>query len=136
MVLWNPKDPSANSVEVTLDMTTFNTQSAYRDKDVKGADWLNVDKFPTLTFKSTSVQRAGKGLKIAGNLTLAGVTKPVVLEATEPTPPVKGMQGGLATAVEAKTTLKRMDFNIGSKYPSAVVGDEVVLTIDVEMDQK
>ena len=136
VVVWDQKDPSQDSVEVVLDATTLDTQSAYRDKDIKGPDWFNVDKYPTLTFKSTSVERAGNGLKIAGNLTIAGVTKPVVLDATEPTAPVKGMQGGLASAIEAKTTIKRTDFNFGSKYPNAMVGDEIQITIDVEMDRK
>ncbi len=135
-VVWDPRNPSKSSVEAVLDATTIDTQSAYRDKDLKGADWFNVEKYPTLTFKSTSVQRVGKGLKIAGTLSMAGVTRPVVLDATEPTAPQKGMQGGLVSALEAKTTVKRSEFNIGSKYPNAVVSDDIQITIDVEMDQK
>lgn len=135
-VNWDPKDPSKDSVEAVLDVTTIDTQSAYRDKDVKGADLFNVEKFPTMTFKSTSVKRAGKGLKVSGNLTLAGVTKPVVLDVTEPSAPQKGMQGGLVSGLEATTTIKRSDFGFGAKYPNAIVGDEIQITIDVEMDQK
>ena len=135
-VTWDPKDPSKDSVEAVLDTTTVDTQSAYRDKDVKGADFFNVEKFPTMTFKSTSVKRAGKGLKIFGDLTLAGVTKPVVLESTEPSAPQKGMQGGLLSGIEATTSIKRSDFAFAAKYPSAVVGDDIHITIDVEMDQK
>jgi polyisoprenoid-binding protein YceI len=115
---------------------TVDTQSAYRDKDVKGADFFNIERFPTMTFKSTSVKRAGKGLKIFGDLTLAGVTKPVILDATEPSVPQKGMQGGLLSGIEATTSIKRSNFAFAAKYPSAVVGDDIHITIDVEMDQK
>jgi polyisoprenoid-binding protein YceI len=136
-VTWDPKDPTKNSVEAVLDTTTIDTQSAYRDKDLKGADFFNVEKLPTMTFKSTSVKRAGKGLKIFGNLTLAGVTKPVVLDATEPSAPQKNPQGGgLLSGIEATTSIKRTDFGFAAKYPSAVVGDDIQITIDVEMDQK
>jgi polyisoprenoid-binding protein YceI len=135
-VTWNPKDPSKDSVEAVLDTTTIDTQSAYRDKDLKGADFFNIEKFPTMTFKSTSVKRAGKGLKIFGDLTLAGVTRPVILDATEPSAPQKGMQGGLLSGIEATTSIKRSDFAFAAKYPSAVVGDDIQITIDVEMDQK
>ena len=135
-VVWDPKNLAKSSVEAVLDATTIDTQSAYRDKDLKGADWFNVEKYPTLTFKSTSVQRAGKGLKIAGTLTMAGVSKAVVLDAAEPTAPQKGMQDGLVSALEATTTVKRSEFNIGAKYPNAVVSDDIQITIDVEMDQK
>ncbi len=135
-VTWDPKDPSKDNVEAVLDTTTIDTQSAYRDKDVKGPDFFNIEKCPTMTFKSTSVKRAGKGLKIFGDLTLAGVTKPVVLEATEPSAPQKGMQGGLLSGIEATTSIKRSDFAFAAKYPGAVVGDDIHITIDVEMDQK
>ncbi len=135
-ITWDSKNPSKNSVEAVLDTTTIDTQSAYRDKDLKGADFFNIEKFPTMTFKSTSVKRAGKGLKIFGDLTLAGVMKPVVLDATEPSAPQKGMQGGLLSGIEATTSIKRSDFAFAAKYPSAVVGDDIQITIDVEMDQK
>ena len=136
-VTWDPKDASKDSVEAVLDTTTIDTQSAYRDKDVKGEAFFNIEKFPTMTFKSTSVKRAGKGLKIFGNLTLAGVTKPVVLDATEPSAPQKNPQGGgLLSGIEATTSIKRSDFAFAAKYPAAVVGDDIKITIDVEMDQK
>lgn len=136
-VTWDPKDPGKDSVDVVLDTTTLDTQSAYRDKDLKGADFFNVEKFPTMTFQSTSVKRAGRGLKIFGNLTLAGVTKPVILDATEPSVPQKNPQGGgYLSGIEATTSIKRTDFGFATKYPSAMVGDDIQITIDVEMDQK
>ena len=135
-VIWDPKDSSKDSVNAVLSATTINSGSDYRDKDVKGADFFNVEKYPTLTFKSTSVKASEKGFKVTGDLTMAGVTRSVVLDVTGPSAPQKGMQGGLASGLEATTTVKRTDFNLGTKYPNAVVSDEVKLTIDVEMDQK
>jgi polyisoprenoid-binding protein YceI len=137
-VNWDPKDPGKSSVEAVLETATLDTQSAYRDKDLKGADFFNVEKFPTLTFKSTSVKRVGNGLKIYGDLTLAGVTKPVVLDATEPSAPQKNPNpqvGGVLSGLEATTSIKRTDFNFAAKYPNAVVGDDIQITIDVDMDQ-
>ncbi len=135
-VVWDPKNPSQDKVDAVLDATTVNSGNAYRDKDVKGETLFNIEKFPTLTFKSTSAARSGKGVKVTGELTLAGVTKTVVLDVVGPAAPQKGQQGGLVTGLEATTTIKRADFNFGSKYPNAVVSDEVKITLDIEMDQK
>jgi len=135
-VLWYPKDPTKDSVNAVLSATTLNSGSDYRDKDLKGADWFNVEKFPSIVFKSSSVNAVASGLKVAGELTLAGVTRSVVLDVTNPPTPQKGMQGGLVTGMEATTIIKRTDFNFGTKYPNAVVSDEVKITIDLEMDQK
>ena len=135
-VVWDPRDPSKDSVNAVLDATTINSGSAYRDKDIKSDAFFNTEKFPTLTFHSTSVKRDGKGLKVAGELTLAGVTRPVVLDVDGPATPHKGMQEGLVSGLEATTTIKRTDFNFGSKYPDAVVGEDVKITIDIELEQK
>ncbi len=135
-VVWDPKDPSKDRVEAVLDTTTINSANALRDKDVKAEGLFNVEKFPTMKFKSTSVKPSGAGLKVVGDLTLAGVTKAVVLDVTGPSAPQKGLQGGIVTGIEAKTTIKRSDFNFGGKYPNAVISDEVKITIDIEMDQK
>jgi polyisoprenoid-binding protein YceI len=135
-VHWDPKDPSKDSVEAELDATSVNTQSAYRDKDLKGSGFFNVAQFPTLTFKSISVTPVADGLEVNGDLTLVGVTRRVVLKVVGPTAPQKGMQGGLASGLEATTVIKRSDFHFGSNYPTAVVGDEVKITVDIEIDQK
>jgi len=135
-VTWDPKDPSKDSVNAVLSVATINTGSDYRDQYLKDGDFFNVEKFPTLIFKSTSVAASATGLKVTGNLTLAGVTRSVVLDVTGPTAPQKGMEGGLVSGLEATTTIKRTDFNFGSKYPNAMVSDEVKITIDLEMEQK
>ncbi len=135
-ITWDPKNPSNDVVNTTLDASTVNTGSDLREKELKGADFFNTAKFPTLTFKSTSVKKVGNKLKITGDLTLAGVTKTVTLDADQPSAPQKGLQGGLVSGLSASTTVKRTDFNFGTKYPNAIVSDEIKITIDLEMVQK
>jgi polyisoprenoid-binding protein YceI len=134
-VVWDEKDPSKSSVEATLDTTTVSTNNEARDKHLHSPDFFNVEKYPTLTFKSTSVTRANGRLQVVGDLTLAGVTKSVTLDVDGPTPPQKGMEGKMVTGFSATGTLKRSDFNFGSKFAPPVLGDDVQFTIDVEADK-
>jgi polyisoprenoid-binding protein YceI len=131
-IVWDEKDPSKSSVNATLDATTVNTNNETRDKHLKSPDFFNVEKNPTLIFKSTSVTSEGGKLKINGDLTLAGVTKPVTLDVDGPSPPQKGQGGKLVTGFEATGIVKRSDFNFGSKFPAAMLGDDIKFTIDAE----
>jgi polyisoprenoid-binding protein YceI len=135
-VVWDEKDLSKASVTATIDTTTVNTNNETRDKHLKSPDFFNVEKFPTMTFKSTAVTRADGKLKVIGDLTLAGVTKPVTLDVDGPTAPVKGMRGGLVTGFSATGTISRSDFGFGSKFGAPMLGDDVKFTIDVEADQQ
>jgi polyisoprenoid-binding protein YceI len=134
-VVWDEKDPSKSSVEATIDATTVSTNNANRDKDLRSASFFNVEKFPTLTFKSTSVTRSNGKLQVVGDLTLTGVTKSVTLDVDGPTAPIKGMGGKTVTGFSATGMVKRSDFNFGSKFGAAMLGDEVKFTIDVEADK-
>ncbi|GGA69283.1 polyisoprenoid-binding protein [Edaphobacter acidisoli] len=134
-VVWNSNDLSKSSVNATLDATTVNTNNDYRDKDLKSANFFNVEKYPTITFKSTSIKRANGKLQVTGDLTLAGVTKSVTLDVDGPTAPQKGMGGKTVIGLSATGTIKRSDFNFAPKYAAAMLGDEVQITIDVEADQ-
>jgi len=134
-VVWDEKDLSKSSVNATIDTTTVSTNNDARDKHLKSPDFFNVEKFPTMTFKSTAVTRVNGKLQVVGDLTLTGITKSVTLDVDGPTAPVKGMRGGLVTGFSASGKLKRADFNFGSKYPEAILGDEVKFTIDLEADQ-
>ena len=125
-------DISKSSVNITIDVTTVNTGVAQRDADLKSPNFFDVAQFPTATFVSTSVTRNGKGLTVAGNLTVHGVTKPVVLQVDAPIGPANGMDRKPHMGFSATTTLSRTAFGLGTKYPSAVIGDEVSLTIDVD----
>ncbi len=132
-IVTNDSDISKSTVNVTIDVSTVDTGVGPRDNDLKGASLFDVAQFPTATFVSTSVAKSGNGLTVSGNLTLHGVTKPVVLEAQGPTGPVTGMDKKPHAGFSATTTISRTAFDIGTKYPSAVLGDEVKLTIDLDV---
>ena len=131
-VNWDEKDPSKSSVEATINTTTLTTNNEKRDGHLKSPDFFNVEKFPTMTFKSTAVTGASGKLQVVGDLTLAGVTKSVTLDVDGPTPPQKGLGGKLVTGFSATGKLKRSDFNFGSKFGEPMLGDEVQFTIDIE----
>jgi polyisoprenoid-binding protein YceI len=131
-IVWNAQDPTKSRVDATLDATTVSTNNEARDKHLKSPDFFNVEKNPTITFKSTSVAQQGGKLKITGDLTLAGVTKPVTLDVDGPAPPQKGMGGKTVTGFSASGVIKRSDFNFGSKFSAPVLGDDVNFTIDIE----
>jgi polyisoprenoid-binding protein YceI len=132
-ILWNEADITKSTVNVTIDMTTLDTGVAPRDGDLKGANFFDVVQFPTASFVSTSVAKNGSVLTIAGNLTLHGVTKPVVLQVEGPTGPIPGMDKKPHSGFSAATTISRTAFGIATKYPAAVVGDEVKLTVDLDL---
>ena len=135
------KDVSKSSVEVTIDATSVDTRVADRDKDLRSDHFFEVEKYPTITFKSTKVEQAGAGkLRVTGDLTIHGVTKPVVLDVDGPTPAVKDPWGNQRAAATATTKVNRQDFGVkwNAKMDNGgwVVGDDVEITIDVELVQK
>jgi polyisoprenoid-binding protein YceI len=132
----NEKDITKSTVEATMDATTVATGVDARDKDLKSPNYFDVDKYPTLTFKSTSVTNSGGKLQLIGDLTLHGVTKSVTLDVDGPAPPQTGKDGKTRSGFSAEGTLHRTDFGIGSKVPSAIVGDDVNFSIDVEIDKQ
>jgi polyisoprenoid-binding protein YceI len=134
-IIWDEKDPGKSSVEATIDTNTVSTNNEGRDKDLKSDHYFNVEKYPTMTFKSTSVSRVNGKLQVVGDLTLAGVTKSVTLDVDGPTPPQKGMGGKMVIGLSATGTIKRSDFNFAPKMPAMALGDEVQITIDVEADK-
>jgi polyisoprenoid-binding protein YceI len=131
-VVWDEKNPSKSSVEATINTTTVTTNNEKRDAHLKSPDFFNVEKFPTMTFKSTAVTGTSGKLQVVGDLTLGGVTKSVTLDVDGPTPPQKGMGGKSVTGFSATGKLKRSDFNFGSKFAEPMLSDEVQFTIDVE----
>ena len=132
-VNWNEADVTKSTVEMTIDVTTVDTGVAQRDADLKSPNFFDIAQFPTATFKSTEVKKSAGGLTVTGNLTVHGVTKPVVLQVEGPTGPIPGMDKKPHSGFEATTTVSRSAFGIGPKYPPAVVGDEVKLTIDLDV---
>jgi polyisoprenoid-binding protein YceI len=140
-VQFDDKDISKSSVEVTIDAASVDTRVADRDKDLRSDHFFDVEKYPTLTFKSTKVEQAEAGkLKVTGDLTIHGVTKQVVLDVEGPTAAVKDPWGNQRAAANATTKINRQDFGVkwNAKMDNGgwVLGDDVAITIDVEMVQK
>ena len=140
VVNYDPADPSKSSVEATIDTTSITTRQDARDKHLKSPDFFDVEKFPTMTFKSKKVEKAGEGkLKITGDLTIKGVTKEVVLDVDGPLAPVSAF-GGMKSGATATTKINRQDFGVSWNKTldggGVVVSDEVAITIDIEMSQK
>lgn len=131
-VTWNEADITKSTVNVTIDVTTVDTGVDSRDADLKSGHFFDAAKFPTATFVSTSISKTGDGFKIAGNLALHGVTKPVTLEVEKPTGPITAM-GKTHAGFSATTTVKRTDFGLGTNYPSTMIGDDIALTIDLDL---
>jgi polyisoprenoid-binding protein YceI len=126
-------DISKSKVNVTIDVTTVDTGVSMRDNDLKSENFFDVAKFPTATFESTSVAKSGSGLTVSGNLTLHGVTKPVVLQVEGPTGPIPGMDKKPHSGFSATTIVSRTAFGLGTKYPTNMLGDDVKLNIDLDV---
>ncbi|MCP3101159.1 YceI family protein [Myxococcus sp. K15C18031901] len=135
------KDITKSTVDATLDAATVNTGNAKRDEHLRAPDFFDTAKFPTITFKSTKVEKAGEGkLKVTGNLTMHGVTKPVVLDVTGPSKESKDPWGNTRTGVEATTKLNRKDFgltyNAALETGGVAVSEEVNVTLDLSLTKK
>jgi polyisoprenoid-binding protein YceI len=129
------KDVTKSKVEVTVDTTTLDTRNEGRDKDVKGDGYLDVAKFPTMTFKSKSITSAGDGkLRIAGDLTLHGVTKEVTFDVDGPSAAITDPWKNLRRGASATTKINRKDFGVNGG--GGFVGDDVTITIDMEFTRK
>jgi polyisoprenoid-binding protein YceI len=132
-IAWNEADIAKSTVNATIDVSSVDTGESGRDTDIVGAAWFDTAHYRTATFASTSVAKSGDHLTINGNLTLHGVTRPVVLQAEGPTGPITGMDHKPHAGFTATTAIKRTDFNIGSNFPATMVGDDVKLDIDLEI---
>ena len=130
------RDVTHSTVEAIIPADSVNTNDSARDNHLKSPDFFNVAQFPTLIFKSTSLKKVNGQLQMAGDLTLAGVTKPVTLTVDGPAAPQKGMHGETVSGFSATGVISRKDFNFGQKYGAPVLGDEVKFTIDIEMDKQ
>jgi polyisoprenoid-binding protein YceI len=124
-------DIAKSTVNVTIDATSVDTRVSRRDDDLKSPNFFDVAKYPTITFQSTKVTRAGDGkLTITGNLTIKDVTKEVTLDVTGPSAPVTAM-GGQHRGFSASTKINRQDFHVSAD--PGMVGDDIAIQIDCEM---
>ena len=140
-VLWDDQDINNSTVDVTIDANTVDTGEAKRDADLKSANFFDVKNYPTITFKSTKIEKISAGkMKVTGNLTIHGVTKQVVLDVEGPSGAVKDPWGNTRVALNATTTVNRTDYGVkwNAKMDSGgmVVGDDVNINIDLEMTKK
>ena len=132
-LVYDPTDVTRANVTATIDVSTLDTGEEARNTHLKTPDFFDFAEFPTATFKSTGVARSGDGLAVTGNLTLHGVTRPVVLNVEGPTGPVQGMDKKQHSGFSATTTISRSAFGIGPKFPPSIVGDEVKLSLDLDV---
>ena len=129
-VTLDPANPGNDSLNLEVKTDSIDTHHDKRNQDLKGPDFLNVKQFPTITFKSTKMEKTGDDtFKVTGNLTFRGVTKPVTVEFKK-TGEGKGMKDEYRAGGETKFTIKRSDF--GMNYMQGVLGDEVTLIISLE----
>jgi polyisoprenoid-binding protein YceI len=130
-------DLSRSRVEATIDASSLETRDAQRDAHLKSADFFDVEKFPALTFKSTSLRLVKDGeLAVEGDLTIRDVTRKVVFSVDGPTPPAKDPWGNTRVGVSATTRISRKDFglswNAALESGGFLVGDDVTITLDVQ----
>lgn len=128
------QDVTKSVVDVTINTAAVGTLDEALDKHLKTADFLDVEKFPTATFKSTSVKKTGANTAdITGALTLHGVTKPVVVKATFNQAGPNPMSKIYTLGFDAKAVIKRSDFGISTYVPA--ISDEVTLVIEAELQK-
>ncbi len=139
-VTLDEKDVTKSKVEVSIDVASIDTGVGDRDQHLRSPDFFNAEKNPKLTFTSTKVQKAGKGLKVTGDLTINGVTKPVTLSVSEVTKEGKDPWGNVKRGASASTEISRKDFgltwNKALETGGVLVGDEVKITLELELLKK
>jgi polyisoprenoid-binding protein YceI len=137
-VTYDPSDPSAAQIQATVDASSISTRDEQRDGHLKSADFFDVAKFPTITFQSKEVVPMGSdSFEAVGDLTIRGVTQPVALTVEEVTPEAKDPWGNMRRGATAKTKIRRKDFglnwNVTLEAGGFLVGDDIEITIDVEL---
>lgn len=132
---FDPTDATKTALDATIDATSVDTRVEMRDNDLRSPNFLDVQKYPAITFHSKQVKAAESGkLQITGDLTIHGVTKEVVLDVDGPSAEVKDPWGNQRIGASGSTKISRKDFGV-SGLP-AVVGDEITITIDAELIHK
>jgi polyisoprenoid-binding protein YceI len=133
-VQYDPANLGKSSIQATIDAASVDTRVEMRDNDLRSPRFLDAQKYPTISFQSKKVEAAGAGkLKVTGDLTIHGVTKEVVLDVDGPTQAIKDPMGKdrLRMGASATTKINRNDFGV-SGLPG-IVGDDITITLDVEM---
>ncbi len=130
---------SQSSVNVSIEAASINTRESQRDAHLRSADFFDVEKFPTITFKSTKIESVGSegNLQVTGDLTLHGVTKSISLAVEAPTNELKDPYGNLKIGVAATAKIKRKEFgltwNAALEAGGVLVGDDIIITLDIQL---
>jgi len=136
----NDKDITQSRVTAVIDVSSVDTRVADRDKDLRSSNFFDVEKYPTIEFKSKKIVNNGGKLQLVGDLTMHGTTREVTLDVDGPTPELNDPWGNVRRGFSASTTVNRKDFgltyNHALKTGEAVVGDNVKIQIDVELVKK
>lgn len=136
----NEKDITQSQVDAVIDVSSIDTRVADRDKDLRSANFFDVEKYPTMEFKSKRVVNNGGKLQLIGDLTMHGTTREVTLDVETPTAELNDPWGNVRRGFSASTSINRKDFGLVYnhllKTGEAVVGDNVRIQIDVELVKK
>jgi len=139
-VVLNEKDITQSQVSASIDVSSVDTRVEARNKDLKSPNFFDVEKYPTIEFKSKRIVNDGGKLQVIGDLTIHGTTREVTLDVDGPTPELTDPWGNSRRGISATTTINRKDFNLVYnnllKTGEAVVGDSVKIQIDAEMVKK
>ncbi len=136
----NSADIAASTIHATIPVATLSTGDEQRDAHLKSADFLDAAQFPALAFQSTLVERKGDDeLAVTGNLTMHGVTRPVVFAVEGPSAPGKDPWGNTRIGLSATAKINRKDFgltwNAALETGGVLVGEDVTITLDIQFIQ-
>jgi polyisoprenoid-binding protein YceI len=136
----NEKDIAQSQVSASIDVSSVDTRVEARDKDLRSPNFFDVEKYPTIEFKSKRIVNSGGKLQMIGDLTIHGTTHEVTLDVDGPTPELTDPWGNSRRGISATTTINRKDFNLVYnnllKTGEAVIGDNVKIQIDAEIVKK
>jgi len=137
-VEYDAENPASSSIDVVIDVNTINTLDSGRDTHLKSAEFLDAEKYPTITFKSKAVAAEGDGeLKVTGDLIIHGVTKEVVLNVEAPSAEGKDPWGNTRMGASATTKIKRSDFglswNAALETGGILIGDDLKIELEVSL---
>lgn len=133
---YDPQELSKSSVEVEIDVRSINTHDLKRDDHLRSPEFFDVEKYPTLNFKSTHFEKRGSGIYVTGDLTIHGVERSVQLEMKQPSMEKKDSSGNFRIGVSGKATIKRKDFGLNWRpvleAGGVLVGDEIPINLEVQ----
>ena len=139
-VVLNEKDITQSQVSASIDVSSVDTRVEARDKDLRSPNFFDVEKYPTIDFRSKRMVSSGGKLQVIGDLTIHGTTHEVTLDVDGPTPEMSDPWGNSRRGISATTNINRRDFNLVYnnllKTGEAVVGDSVKIQIDAEIVKK